>query len=121
MSNNQKVFDFEDRAVKFCKAVIEFCRALNRDNINQILVNQIVRSASSIGANYCEANEAVYLNDLIHKLSISKKEARETKYWLRVIIEVNGKNIIEARQLWTEADELTKILAAMIRNAQAKK
>lgn len=77
----------------------------------------MVRSATSIGANYCEADEAGSKKEFRHRISICKKEAKETKYWLRMIASANEQSKTAARELWQEAKELHLIFAAIFRNS----
>lgn len=84
------------------------------------MINQIVRSGTSIGANYSEADEANSKRDFINKVAISKKETKETKYWLKIITHTLSEFKDEAGKLWKEAQELNLILAAIIRNSKKK-
>lgn len=104
-----KEFDLEERTVLFSESVIDFVKKVNNDRISRSIINQLIRSATSIGANYCEANGASSKKDFRNKIHICKKEAQETKYWLRVISTANPKKKDEARELWREAQELSMI------------
>lgn len=84
------------------------------------LVSQLIRSATSIGANCCEADEACSKKDFINKISISNKEAKETKHWLRMVACASPEFKNDARKLWQEAQELNLIFSAIIRNAKKK-
>jgi four helix bundle protein len=119
--NSKQKFDLEERTIKFSEQVIEFVKKLPQDTITKPLVSQIVRSATSIGANYSEAEEASSRKDFINKVAIAKKETRETKYWLRIISSTLPETKEQARILWKEAQELNLILAAIIRSANSKK
>ncbi|MBI4132827.1 MAG: four helix bundle protein [Candidatus Sungbacteria bacterium] len=113
-------FDLEDRTAKFGEKIIQFAKKIPSTIENNSLRDQLVRSGTSIGANYCEADEAESKRDFVHKIGICKKESRETKYWLRPIA-VAGPNFREdARTLWKEAHELNLIFAAIIRKSKAK-
>ena len=104
-----KRFDLEERTAKFGIKVIKLCKSIKTDSISQPLVNQVIRSATSIGANYMEANGASYKKDFRNKIHICQKEATETKHWLRMLagyVEGDKKNI---RLLWQECHELTLI------------
>ncbi|HEX5395342.1 MAG TPA: four helix bundle protein [Candidatus Saccharimonadales bacterium] len=79
----------EDRTLEFSVEVINFCRSLPKSNINDILCSQLIRSATSIGANYAEANNASSRQDFKNKIFIAKKEAAETRYWLKLAEKVN--------------------------------
>ena len=87
--NNHK-FDLEDRTTEFARKVIVLCKKLPRNPMNDRLVGQIVGSAGSVGANYREANDALGKKDFVHRLKISRKEAKETIHWLILIKEANA-------------------------------
>ncbi|MBI4653039.1 four helix bundle protein [Candidatus Kuenenbacteria bacterium] len=89
---NEK-YDLLERTAVFSESIIKFVRTIKRDEISRPLINQLVRSSTSIGANYCEADAGESKKDFKHKLSICRKEAKETMYWLRIIanIEINKK------------------------------
>jgi four helix bundle protein len=111
MSNNQfsNKFDLEERTAKFSESVISFLKAIKKDIVNEPIIKQLIRSATSIGANYCEANNASSKNDFRNKIYICKKESNETKYWLRMITSANFELKEDARKLWQEAQELNLI------------
>ncbi|KUK84180.1 MAG: hypothetical protein XD98_0133 [Microgenomates bacterium 39_6] len=111
-----KVYDLEERSFQFSKNVAIFCRKIPKNSANFIYVKQLLRSSSSIGANYIEANEALSKKDFRMRVKIARKEAKETAYWLRLLIETNNDKINkkEADNLFGEAIELKKILSAMI-------
>jgi len=102
-------YNLEERTAKFGEAIIDFCKLIQRDTISIPLINQLVRSATSIGANCMEANGAMSKKDFYHKIHLCKKEAQETKHWLRMINRYNSKNHEEIQKLWNEAQELTMI------------
>ncbi len=104
-----KKFDLEERTAKFGEDVIEFARSLPRNEITRTLITQLIKSATSIGANYCEADDAESKKDFRHKIGICKKEARETKHFLRMIAKAVPKKVEKARKLWQEAKELNLI------------
>src|SRR5437660_1528061 len=78
-------FDLEERTARFGENVIRFCKALSSSSVTDPLIRQIVRSSTSVGANYCEADDAVSGKEFRQKIGTCKKEARETKHWLRMI------------------------------------
>ena len=84
-SPSNVTFDLEERTACFGEQVIRFAKTLPITPISRSLVDQLVRAATSIGANYCEANEAESKKDFRHKISLCRKEARETRHWLRMI------------------------------------
>jgi four helix bundle protein len=117
---NPKKYDLEERTAKFAEMIIDFSRMIPIDTISKPLINQIVRSGTSIGANYSEADEANSKKDFLNKIAIAKKETKETKYWLRIIAHALPQFKNKARELWQEAQELNLILAAIIRNSRNK-
>jgi len=104
-SNTKKVFDTEERTALFGETIIKFIKTINDNSINRPLVSQLIRSATSIGANYMEADYAESKKDFRHKISICKKEAKETTHWLRMIATANPDKKEQCRQLWKEAHE----------------
>ena len=116
MGGNPK-YDLEERTAKFGEAIIDFARTTPKTPITTILITQLVRSATSIGANYCEADDAESANDFKHKIGICKKESRETKHWLRMMVKTCPELKNLATNLWIEAKELNLIFNAIIRSA----
>ena len=111
-NNKSQKFDLEDRTKSFAKEVIKYCRSF--ENQRDPLINQLLRTGTSIGANYMEANECVSKKDFQHKIVICKREAKETMYWIELISdECENKDL--SRSLWKEAHELLLIFAAIIR------
>lgn len=106
LSNN---YNLEERTAKFGESVLRFCQTLKQDNVSNPLINQIVRSSTSIGANYMEANGASSRRDFQNKIFICKKEASETKHWLRMLSICFPDRKEDLRKLWLEAQELTMI------------
>lgn len=119
--NPKQKYDLEERTVKFAEDIIDFLKKLSQNSITKPLINQLVRSGTSIGANYSEADEANSKKDFLNKIAIAKKETKETKYWLRIIAHTIPQYRDEIRSLWKEAQELNLILAAIIRNSNKKK
>ena len=113
-----KTFDLEERTARFGEAVVVFAKKLPRNVITLPLINQIIRSATSIGANYCEADDAQSKKEFLQKISACKKEARETKHWLRMIATAEPDLKEDMRTLWREAKELHLIFAAIWRKGK---
>ncbi len=113
-------YDLEERTAKFGENIIDFIKTTNRNEINRPLVNQIIKSATSIGANYMEANQASSKRDFKNKIRICQKEANETKHWLRMIARANNEKEGECRKLWKEAHELTLIFAKITKSCEPK-
>jgi four helix bundle protein len=108
-------FDLEERTARFGESVIAFAKKIPRNPVTVSLISQVVRSGTSIGANYCEADDAVSKKDFRNKIGTCKKEARETKYWLRMIGGAEPDMKEDARVLWQEAKELHLIFASILR------
>lgn len=113
-------YDLEERVEKFGEAVIDFVKALPKNELTRPLISQIVRSATSVGANYMEANEASSPKDFRNKIKICCKESRETKHWLRMIARADSDSRAKCKALWTEADELNRIFAAIARKTDER-
>ncbi len=111
-------YDLEERTAKFGEDIIRFIKTLSYNDINRPLISQLIRSATSIGANYMEANQASSNKDFKNKIRICQKEANETKHWLRMIATANDQVKENCRTLWKEAHELTLIFAAISRKCQ---
>lgn len=115
---NEKVYDLEERTAKFGESVIRFARKIHEDSVTRPLISQLIRSGTSIGANYSEADDAESRQDFIHKIGICKKECRETKNWLRMIAVAAAELKEEARPLWQEAKELHLIFNAIVKTTR---
>ncbi len=107
------MYDLEERTAKFGEEIIEFAKTLERNEINRPLIGQLVRAGTSIGANYMEADGAESKKDFHHKIGICKKEAKETKHWLRMIRKANPHKTVECGKFWQEAHELTLIFSSI--------
>ena len=108
-------YDLEERTAKFGEAIIEFCQSLTETSVTRPLISQIVRSGTSVGANYCEADDAVSRKEFMLKIGTCKKESKETRFWLRMIAKAVPGSRSKARPLWKEATELLLIFAAIYR------
>lgn len=111
-------FDLEERTSKFGEAIIRFTQKMPRSPGNDRLIGQLVGCGTSVGANYCEADEAVSKKEFAVKIGTCKKEARETKFFLRMTATAVPDLKVEARQLWREARELHLIFARIYRTCK---
>ena len=113
-------YDLEERTAKFGEAVIEFAKKIPRNAVTLPLISQLVRAGTSVGANYCEANNACSKRDFMNKIGICKKESRETSHWLRMIAKADDS---VKNDLWQclvkESKELNLIFAAVIKKCKA--
>ena len=113
--SNDRPQDFEERTALFGEAVIRLCKRVPRNPINDRLVGQLTGASTSVGANYCEANEGVSKKDFRYSVSRSKKEAKETRFFLRMLATSEPDFANDARKLYREATELLLIFSAMYR------
>jgi four helix bundle protein len=116
---NSKPYDLEERTFQFAKAVRIFVKTLPKTIANIDDGKQLVRASGSVGANYREANESLSKKDFLMRMKISRKEAKESAYWLRLIHETNNlKNSNDAQSLMQEAIELKKILSSILEKSK---
>jgi four helix bundle protein len=119
--NPKKQYDLIERTAKFGEAIIEFAGILFKNEINRPLISQIVRSGTSVGANYMEGDGAVSKKDFENKIGICRKEAKESMHWLRMIAKANSDKKETRRQLFKEAQELVWIFSSIINKSKNKK
>ncbi|MBK8039191.1 MAG: four helix bundle protein [Verrucomicrobiaceae bacterium] len=119
-AESDKPYDLEERTAVFGEKVIDFAKAVPKNEITRPLITQIVRSGTSVGANYCEADDAVSNKEFRNKIATCKKEARETKHWCRMIVRGAPEMRDPAKTIWQEAKELHLIFAAILRKNPPK-
>ena len=107
-------FDLEPRTLAFAKSVLHLCQKLPNNVVNYKLIDQLIRSAGSIGANYREANDALGKKDFANRLRISRKEAKETIFWLELVKEANPNLETEILKLIDECSQLRNIFSSII-------
>jgi len=113
--NNKPVYDLEERTFIFAKNVRNFVKTLPKTQANFEDGKQVIKASGSVGANYREANEALSKKDFAMRIKISRKEGKESGYWLRLIHETNNlQNSEEAKRLIQEANELKKIFSSIV-------
>lgn len=117
-SNNQTKYDLEERTLEFAKQIIRLCKLLPNNTVNFKLIDQIIRSAGSVGANYREANDSLGKKDFKHRLRISRKEAKETIFWLELILEANLDQKEKICLLIDECSQIRNILSAIIKKVE---
>ena len=110
-----KKYDLEERTAKFGEDIIEFAKKVPRNVITLPLIGQLVKAGTSVGANYCEADDAESKKDFRHKIGICKKESRESKFFLRMIVKAVPVLEKVAAHLMREAQELNLIFASIRR------
>lgn len=112
---NDKKYDLEERTAKFGEEIIKFANKIPKSVITLPIISQLIRAGTSVGANYSEADDAESGKDFNHKIGICKKEARESKHWLRMISVATPEIENESKILWQEAKELNLIFNAIVR------
>ena len=113
-----KKYDLEDRTLEFGKEIIRLCKSLPANTINFRLIDQIVRSGTSTGANYREANETDTKKDFRFKIRICLREGKETIYWLELIKEANQDFYAKIDKLIGETRELVKIFGSILEKSK---
>jgi len=111
-------YQLEERVEKFAENIIDLIKKIRINIINKNIIEQLIRSATSIGANYFEANGSSSKKDFINKIAISKKEAIETQYWLRMLNKTDNNFKEEIGRLWDEARQIGMILSKIISNVR---
>ena len=120
MSNDErkqpeKRYDLEERTARFGEAIIGFAKKIPVNAVTEPLIGQLVRAATSVGANYCEADDASSKKEFRYRINVSKRESREAKHWLRMVAAAVPELADQARVHWREAKELHLIFAAIYR------
>lgn len=116
-TQNSKQYDLGDRTLSFSKRIIAYVNRLPKNISNIEIGKQLVRSSGSIGANYIEAEEALSRKDFVMRIKISRKESKESRYWL-ILSEPNINDTKEKEDLIQEATELMKIFGAIIEKSK---
>ena len=116
-TESKNAFDLEERTAIFGENVIRFEKTIPHSAVTVPLISQIVRSGTSVGANYCEADDASSKKDFKQKIGICRKESKECKHWLRMVGAAAPELKDDARRLWQEAKELNLIFGAIRRNS----
>lgn len=110
-----------ERSFSFAVRVVKLCRFLEKqDRVSRTLANQLLRSGTSIGANVEEAQAGQSKADFIAKMSIARKEARETHYWLRLLKESEIVPESQLSEIVQEADEIIRILTAIVKTSKTR-
>ncbi len=120
MTEIQKHYDLEERTFEFARRVRAFIKHMPRNIVNYDDCSQLLRSSGSVGANYIEANEAISKKDFVHRIKISRKEAKESRFWLRLLISDSKELENERISLIQEATELMLIFSSIMRKSEEK-
>ncbi len=111
-----RVYDLEERTARFGEGVIDFAKAIPQNAVTTRLITQLVGAATSVGANYVEADDAVSKKEFMKNIGTCRKEAREVKHFLRMMVRAVPEAKAQARILWTEAKELHLIFSKIWRS-----
>lgn len=114
----KRPFDLEERTLLFAKEVIALCKLMPHNVIMNKLVGQLIAASSSVGANYREATEAISKKDFLHRMKITRKECKESTYWLELFKDAVTGYENELDDLMVESQELRNIFSAMIEKAK---
>lgn len=106
----------DERTALFGEAVIRLAQKIPPSPVTSPLIEQLVAAGTSVGANYCEANDSISTKDFRHRISICRKEAKEARFWLRMVVTSTRSIRDEAKALWLEAHELNLIFSAIWRH-----
>lgn len=117
---SSKVFDLEERTAKFGESAIRFAKTVPVSDVTRCLIAQLVRCSTSVGANYCEADEAESGKEFRYRIGVCKRESRESKHQVRMIVAAEPQLKETGRVIWQEAKELTLIFAAILRRPGRK-
>jgi len=110
-------YDLEERTARFGEKIIDLCKKAPKNVVTIPIIDQLLRAGTSVGANYCEANGASSKRDFRNKIFTCKKEAIESKYWLRMLSRAVDELKDECQSLWQEGHELTLIFSKIAANS----
>ena len=114
-------YNLEKRTREFSKTILRLLKHLKINELNRNIISQLIKSATSVGANYCETNAASSKKDFTNKIFICRKEIQETKYWIEMLGEVEEKFKTQLRTIWQEAHKLTLIFNKISSSARGGK
>jgi four helix bundle protein len=116
--SENRVYDLEERTAQFGEAVIDFAKTIPQDAVTNRIISQLVGAATSVGANYVEADDAVSKREFLKNIGTCRKEARETKHFFRMAVRAVPELKWKARKLWLEAKELHLIFSKIWRSKE---
>jgi four helix bundle protein len=116
--DEKRVYDLEERTARFGEAIIDFARTIPQSAVTHRIIGQLVGAATSVGANYVEADDSVSKKEFLKNIGTCRKEARETKHFLRMAVRAAPELKPQARKLWVEAKELHLIFSKIWRSGK---
>jgi four helix bundle protein len=120
-AETKRVYDLEERTARFGEAVIDFAKTIPQNSVTSRIITQLVGAGTSVGANYVEAHDAVSKKDFLKSIGTCRKEARETKHFLRMIVCAVPELSPQARTLWLEAKELHLIFSRIAKQVKTNR
>jgi four helix bundle protein len=114
-AGRNRSYDLEERTARFSEAIIDFAKTIPQNPLTNRLISQLVGAGTSVGANYAEADDSVSKKDFLKSIGTCRKEARETKHFLRMVARAVPELKLQARELWMEAEELNLIFSRIWR------
>jgi four helix bundle protein len=119
-AGTDRSYDLEDRTARFGEMVIDFARSIPQNPVTSRIISQLVGASTSVGANYVEADDAVSKKEFLKSIATCRKEARETKHFLRMAVRAVPELKPDARKVWLEARELHLIFSKIWRSGKAR-
>jgi four helix bundle protein len=116
--DEKRVYDLEERTARFGEAIIDFAKTIPQSAVTHRIISQLIGAATSVGANYVEADDAVSKKEFLKNIGTCRKEARETKHFLRMAVRAAPELKPQARRLWMEAKELHLIFSKIWRSGK---
>jgi len=113
----EKHYDLEERTEEYARMVLFLCKKISKNIENTELIKQEVRAAGSVGANYIEANDSLSKKDFALRIRICRKEAKESRYWLRLLTSINPEFENDIKPLIQESTELMNIFGAILKKS----
>src|SRR3954470_17970982 len=116
--NQRRAYDLEERTARFGEAIIDFAKTIPQNAVTSRIIAQLVGAGTSVGANYVEADDAVSKKEFLKNIGTCRKEARETKHFLRMAVRAIPELKPQARKVWLEAKELHLIFSKIRRTGK---
>jgi four helix bundle protein len=117
-ASDKRVYDLEQRTARFGEMIVDFARTIPQNPVTNRIIAQLVGAGTSVGANYVEADDAVSKKEFLKNIGTCRKEARETKHFLRMAVRAVPELKPEARKIWMEARELHLIFSKIWRTGK---
>ncbi len=117
-ASDNRVYDLEERTARFGEMIVDFAKTIQQNPVTSRIIAQLVGAGTSVGANYVEADDAVSKKEFLKSIGTCRKEARETKHFLRMAVRAAPELRPEARKIWTEARELHLIFSKIWRSGR---